>query len=343
MTNTKRELKLNFFKNWNAWLSIVRVKITEYSIWNLIDSFKDTRPTDKFELVESNLDAQQSVNFNEKHARYKIATSRYKKKLQNWKKQKNFMTKIIDHIYDTTTITNLSFIQIVEIHSWIVFRVLKARFAFIDSARNLKLKQKYNRMIKNSFNRQSIDVWLDDYLKMLTLVKQAKIAEIIDSKRVYRDFLHAIDKIASIFAEVQLFQLDTVTDHETQLLILIEIFRHHMRMKKVRKKKKTIFNSTFVIDECNHTNHRNHFDISSFRDQNQSRNFCICEKKHFYDDCFYFNEKIRSNDFKLKSEIVTKIDETKKNSKKRKQIEQNIKRVDEKRQKKTITKTQKSK
>ena len=196
-------------------------------------------------------------------------------------------------------------------------------------------------MIKNSFNRQNIDVWLDDYLKMLTLAKQTKIAEIIDSKRVYRDFLHAIDKIASIFAEVQLFQLNTVTNHEIQFLTLIEIFRHHMRMKKVRKEKKTIFNSTFAIDECNHTNHRNHFDISSFRNQNQFRNFCICEKKHFYDDCFYLNEKIRSDDFKLKSEIVTKIDEAKKNSKKKRQIKQSIKRIDEKRQKKNDNKSTK--
>ena len=158
MTNTKRQLKLNFFKNWNEWFSVVRIKIIEYSIWNLIDSFKDTKSTSKFEFVELNFDAQQSANFIEKHARYKIASSWYKTKLQDWKKQKQFIAKIIDHIYDTTTITNLSFIQFVEIHSWNVLRVLKARFAFIDSIRSLKLKQQYNRMIKSLFNRQNIDV-----------------------------------------------------------------------------------------------------------------------------------------------------------------------------------------
>ena len=84
---------------------------------------------------------------------------------------------------------------------------------------------------------------------MLSFVKQTKIAEIIDSKRAYRDFLHAIEKIAFIFVEVYELQLKIVTNHETQLLALIEIFRHHMRMKKTRKKKETIFNSTFAIDE----------------------------------------------------------------------------------------------
>ena len=84
---------------------------------------------------------------------------------------------------------------------------------------------------------------------MLTLVKQTKIAEIIDSKRAYRDFLHAIEKIALIVVEIYELQLKIVTNHETQLLVVIEIFRHHMRMKKARRKKKTIFNSTFVADE----------------------------------------------------------------------------------------------
>ena len=35
-------------------------------------------------------------------------------------------------------------------------------------------------------------------------------------------------------------QLEIVTNHETQFLALIEIFRHHMRMKKARKKKNDI-------------------------------------------------------------------------------------------------------
>ena len=84
---------------------------------------------------------------------------------------------------------------------------------------------------------------------MLTFAKQTKIAEIIDNKRAYRDFLHAIDKIAFIFAEVYQLQLEIVANHEAQLLVLIEIFRQHMRMKKARKRKETIFNSTFVVDE----------------------------------------------------------------------------------------------
>ncbi|KAG7007910.1 hypothetical protein G7Y79_00008g025480 [Physcia stellaris] len=321
MTDTKRKLKLSFFKNWDAWLSVVRAKVIEYSIWNLIDSFKDTRPTGKFEPVESNLDEQQGADFNEKHARYKIASSRYKTELQDWKEQKQSMAKIIDHIYDTTTITNLSFIQFVEIHPWNVLRALKARLAPTDSARSLELEQQYNRMAKGPSNRQSIDAWLDEYLKMLALAKQTKIAEVTDSKRAYRDFLHAIDKIAPTFAEVQLLQLDTVTDHETQLLTLIETFRQHIRMKEVRKGRERYPTRHSLLTSA----------ITQIIETILApRHF----EKHFYGDCFYLNEKIRPDDFKLKPEIVAKIDEAKKDPKKRRQIEQSIKRADEKRQKK---------
>ena len=77
---------------------------------------------------------------------------------------------------------------------------------------------------------------MNDYLKMFTLVKQTKIVEVIDSKRVYKNFLHLIEKIAFIFVEIYEFQLKKIIDHETKFFLLIEIFRHHIRMKKTRKK-----------------------------------------------------------------------------------------------------------
>ena len=165
------------------------------------------------------------------------------------------MTKIINHIYDITSTTNFNFIQNIEIHSWNVLRVFKARLIFFDSIKSLKLKQQYDRMIKSFFNRQNIDVWLNDYLKMFTLVKQTKIVEIIDNKRVYKNFLHSIEKIAFIFIEVYEFQLKKIIDHETKLFLFIEIFRHHIRMKKTRKKKSTTFNLTFVVNENKKNDH----------------------------------------------------------------------------------------
>ena len=107
----------------------------------------------KLKFTKFDLNDQANADFNEKLIKYKIVFSKYKKKLQNWKKQKNFMTKIINHIYDITTITNFNFIQIVEIHSWNILQTFKTRLTFFDSIKSLKLKQQYNRMTKKSINR----------------------------------------------------------------------------------------------------------------------------------------------------------------------------------------------
>ena len=46
---------------------------------------------------------------------------------------------------------------------------------------------------------------------MLIFAKETKIVEIIDNKRAYCDFLHAIKKTAFIFVEIYEFQLDVTS------------------------------------------------------------------------------------------------------------------------------------
>ena len=132
---------------------------------------------------------------------------------------------------------------------------------------------------------------------MFTLTKQTNIVEIIDNKRVYRNFFHVIEKIAFIFVEIYEFQLKIVMNYEIQFIVIIDIFRHHMRMKKARKKKETIFNSTFVVDENKKFEESHSYNHSfSFREKQQKQLFCYCDKKHSYDDCYYINENIRSKE-----------------------------------------------
>ena len=125
---------------------------------------------------------------------------------------------------------------------------------------------------------------------MLTLVKQTKIAEVINNKRAYRDFLHAIEKTAFTFAKIYELQLKTVMNHKAQFIALIDIFRHHMRMKKTRKEKKTIFNSAFAANKNKKLNRC----FSSFRSQQHEKPSYICDKNQFYNDCIYLNKKLCS-------------------------------------------------
>ena len=95
--------------------------------------------------------------FTEQHARFKITQSDYKKELQEQKKQKETMKKIISFIYDIISVFNLIYIQKMKIHSWNVFRALQARLASSNAVRNLKLIQQYFRLSKESISRQNVE------------------------------------------------------------------------------------------------------------------------------------------------------------------------------------------
>ena len=74
----------------------------------------------------------------------------------------------------------------------------------------------------------------------------------MNSKCVYRNFLHVIEKLTSVFAEIYDVIIDVIastTNYETQLFIIIKKFRHNIRLKKTRKKKISAFSSAFVADE----------------------------------------------------------------------------------------------
>ena len=59
-------------------------------------------------------------------------------------------------------------------------------------------------------------------------------------KRAYRDFLHVIEKLTSVFAEMYNAIINVIaltTNYEAQLFIIIKKFHYNIRLKKMRKKK----------------------------------------------------------------------------------------------------------
>ena len=76
-------------------------------------------------------------------------------------------------------------------------------------------------------------------------------------QRVYIDFLHVIEKQTFVFINTYELLIDAasiIMNFEIQLFIIIEKFRHHMRLRKTRKKKIFAFNSVFAADENNKSN-----------------------------------------------------------------------------------------
>ena len=94
----------------------------------------------------------------------------------------------------------------------------------------------------------------------------------MNTQRVYTDFLHIIKKQTFFFINTYELLIDaalTMMNYEVQFFIVIEKFRHHMRLKEMKKKKTFAFNSTFVINENNKKNNKSKFDKNTlFRNEN---------------------------------------------------------------------------
>ena len=127
---------------------------------------------------------------------------------------------------------------------------------------------------------------------MYTRRKKIRLTDVMNTQRVYTNFLHIIEKHAFFFINTYELLIDatlTTMNYEAQLFIVIEKFHHHMRLKKARKKKTFAFNSTFAVDKNNKESNKSKFDRNtSFRDNNQSVSSCICDAKHYFSKYLYF-------------------------------------------------------
>lgn len=88
----------------------MRAKAIGYKIWPLIDPSKEEKPVGLIEPIEPDLNAMEGTNFNEKSTRYRFAMTKYERELEDWKEEQDAMGKIISHIYDTTSVSNLAYI-----------------------------------------------------------------------------------------------------------------------------------------------------------------------------------------------------------------------------------------
>ena len=101
---------------------------------------------------------------------------------------------------------------------------------------------------------------------MFIFVKQAKIVEVIDNKRVYQDFFYVIEKTTFTFVKICKLTLKIVINHEVQLIFIIDKFRHHMHMKKARKIEKSSSRSS------NRSRNRSNNHTFSFKKKSEIKN-----------------------------------------------------------------------
>ena len=114
---------------------------------------------------------------------------------------------------------------------------------------------------------------------MYALAKEIRIAEVIDARRAYRDFLYVIERTAPILAKTRELLIETDTDHEAQLIKAIEAFRHDIRLEEAKNEKlsASASHSAFAVDKSRDSNRSN---TPSFRGERQTPPPCLCGVEH---------------------------------------------------------------
>jgi len=312
------KLVLTSTKDWDPWLAVVRAKATSADVWDYINPTHNIKPIGSIKPLEPDLDQQPGATIIEQSARFKIEYSKYKTRTAEFKEKKDAFAKLIAHIFDTVHPTNITFIEKEEVHPWDLLRALKARFAPSDQARALDLEQSYRRLTKGPSNRQGAEAWVDDYLKMYAQAKEARIAEVVDGARAYRDFLQAIEKLAPTFAQVYQVLVDDVTDYDQKLKAVIVKFRHHVRLEETKKGKGLATHSAFATSGQQST---------TFRGEETPVPQCICGYTHWFSDCYYLNENKRPAGWKPNASVQQKVDNAMKDERKQKQVEKSLART----------------
>ena len=330
MSIGKREFKLEKSKDWNAWIAVIKGKAVGHQIWDKIDPSLAIKPQQIQKPQEVEEPDEDSIDDPNAYIKYKLQLTTYKAKLARWKEQHEGLSKLVDLIYDTVSVTNLTYIQKVEVHPWDLLRALRARLVPSDSARSLELERDYERLKKGPTNKQNIETWLDDYVQMYTLAKEHGIAEITNTQRTYRDFLLAIESQATVLAQMHEYLIDTATDKEQLLFEVIEKFRNHIRLREAKKTtKNTAGNSAFSAFTAPASS-----DKTTFRGNSAKPGPCFCGQTHWRSNCYYLNEKIRPSWWKPNQKVQEKVEEEMTEPEKKAKVERAIARDEEIQQKK---------
>ncbi|KAL8822890.1 MAG: hypothetical protein Q9191_006387, partial [Dirinaria sp. TL-2023a] len=161
---------------------------------------------------------------------------------------------------------------------------------------------------------------------MHALDKEYKIAEVADDESAYRDFLEAVHPTEKEFSNAHYRVIHKVANYEEQLLEAMKEYRNIIRLSDARKPRSSASNSAFATGSIDDNK-------PTFQGAKQPPT-CICGHKHWYSDCHYLNEEIRTPNWEPDEATQKKVNDALKDDKKRKQVESNIAKTEELKEKK---------
>jgi hypothetical protein len=315
MTSTSKTIViLNSSEDWDIWIQTIKTAAAKRRIWDYINPdlprtinpatmpqqtqtvktlVKPVRPTHT--SVRANTTSYDDLTDGERY-RLKILDEDYRLDRKSYEEKEEAiaeMSEIIkEHInknlhqytWDKTT-----YEQLLE---------LKQRLAPTDVARERQLIQQWAELKRRPGKGTNIDTWLQQWEFVYDRCRTMKIPDVEGSRASY-DFLAAVDPIAGTFSKTNLITLNDKIRNGIEpedFKELVRSFRDYRRTTIVQAEPKA---SAFAVEPPR---------LGSTAGS-EKRPTCICGEKHFWNECPYLNQKVRTKNWKEDPQIRKQVDE----------------------------------
>ena len=301
-SSSQKEIFLSKPEDWDTWIAFVRIKASNADIWNLINPDLPFQPPALTEPVEPVYNLGATFD-QEKYDDYMARKKIYKSHRIKYDKQKKTFDAIISFIFESVSAQNAVLIQRVEsAHPYEILRTFKNGIAPTDKSRELRPRARYDKLRKGPGN-QNIEAWLCEWQQMYYEASACKLAE-VQGDRAITDFLLAISTKHPSYAYSEMSNLNWNPGRRT-MHDFIDAYRPFVRVTTAAG-----INSQNGELSAFAARRKQSDNAATFRGNNANAPTCVCGKKHWYPDCFYYNPDIKPAYWRENPEIREKINES---------------------------------
>jgi hypothetical protein len=320
VSSSKTNVILKKLDDWNEWIMIIKTMIKRDDVERYVNLIR-IESTESIEFDFSifftiKIDAINSTDLSIDEQRdLAILWEDYKNQMRKYKKRIDVLKNL--NIFILTSVDRFNLIYLRDqktIHQKL--SILKKRLVSTNRVRRLEMIRKYKDLQK-TLKHQQLNQWLLNWKKIYAKTKRLNLSDVQKNRCAY-DFLNALRtmNLSSVFNK------KTILNHEmnqkkssTSIKDILEEFRNHFRIARTLITKKTTHEAFVTLkskisDEktIDQEKKSEKFSNRKFENRKYDDRFCLCEKKHSFNDCFYLIENIRSIEWKSNEEIMKKIE-----------------------------------
>ena len=305
----KRNVVLNKPEDWDTWITFIKIRATNLGIWDLINPDHSTKPAMLERPIEPILDlGENGETYSQTKYNLHLAKQNvWKSKNAQFKEQRDACIAIINFVQETVSAQHGVLIQHAKsAHPYDILNILKNGLAPSDQGRQLQIRNRWEKLRRGPGN-QNMEKWVDDYRQMYFEAKAINLAE-VQGDRAINDFLLAVRTKDRAYGNAEMSNL-TWNPGKRKMIEYFDAFKQHVRIT-------TAADQSFQSAGGEHSafaagkQGKQTGSAATFRGNKANAPACVCGRKHWYGDCFYYNPAIKTPNWKENSEIRDKVNET---------------------------------